>query len=452
MNEVVVKTDKVSAWELAAFAAPAAPLLALTLPTIVFLPPHFEQHLGLSGYAVAAIFFIARIFDIFIDPSLGTLQDRVQTPWGRRRFWLVAACPFLMAMVWWVFTALGRDAGPVIAAGSIFLLFFMLDMMMVAHLSWSGEIIPTYHGRTHALGAVQTASAIGQALMLVIAAYVVQGRGGTDADAVSAMGWSIFWMLPITVLLAVFIARERKAPPQPHLTFRAAFDALLHNKPARRVLLPDLMLGIAQGVSGGLFLFYFQFVLGFARESQTLVAVYFLSGIVGVPVWWTIGRRFSKHRATQWCFLYAALTTLLLPFMPHGNFPVVAFFMLLGGLSQGGCVLLTRALMADVVDEDEVATGLRRSGLYFGLLLMTSKAGLAAGPIALGALQPFGFTAALGAHNSAAALTALGAIFVGVPVALYVFGALSLRNYPLDEKRQTELATAIIARQGSENA
>ena len=37
---------KVSAWEIAAFAAPAAPLLALSLPTIIFIPPYFASHLG----------------------------------------------------------------------------------------------------------------------------------------------------------------------------------------------------------------------------------------------------------------------------------------------------------------------------------------------------------------------------------------------------------------------
>ena len=32
---------KVTWWEFAAFAAPAAPLTAMTLPSVIFLPPHF---------------------------------------------------------------------------------------------------------------------------------------------------------------------------------------------------------------------------------------------------------------------------------------------------------------------------------------------------------------------------------------------------------------------------
>ena len=53
-----------SNWEVAAFAAPAAPLLALSLPTIIFLPPYFASHLGIPLAVVSAIFLGARVFDL----------------------------------------------------------------------------------------------------------------------------------------------------------------------------------------------------------------------------------------------------------------------------------------------------------------------------------------------------------------------------------------------------
>jgi glycoside/pentoside/hexuronide:cation symporter, GPH family len=450
MPDAAPNVRKVSGWEIAAFAAPAAPLLALTLPTVIFLPPHFVTHLGLSGSTVAAIFFCARLFDIFLDPLLGSLQDRTETRFGRRRVWLASACLPLMALIWVVFVHLGPGSSIWAAAAAVVTMYFAFAFMMVAHLGWAGEIIPTYHGRTHVLGAVQVASLIGEVALLALAAVVVQALGGSDADAVRAMGWTLIVMLPLTVGLAVFGARETKVPPQPHLGLRDAIRTVLQNKVARRVLLPDLLLGVAQGVSGGLFLFYFQFTLGFAHESQTLVAIYFVAALVGVPVWWFAGRQFGKDKALQGALAYGAVTTLMLPFMPHGNFPVVGSFMLLGGLAQGGGTLLTRSLMADVVDEDELTTGSRRSGVYFGLLLMTSKVGLAAGPLAFGLLELFGFDARLGVGNSIEAFAALAAMFIGVPVLLNVLAAISLRKYPLDEKRQAELHATIQSRHAAD--
>jgi Na+/melibiose symporter-like transporter len=176
------------------------------------------------------------------------------------------------------------------------------------------------------------------------------------------------------------------------------------------------------------------------------LAVYFLAGLFGVGIWWWIARRHGKHIALQAALIFTAVTTAGLPFLPPENFWWSAPLMAVAGVSQGGGVLLTRALMADVVDEDELRTGARRSGLYFGVLLTTSKMGIAAGPITYAILDLAGFEPRLGLENSATALAVLSILFIGVPIVLNLLAALSLRNYPLDEARQAELARAIAAR------
>lgn len=446
MTETNATERKVSNWEIAAFAGPAAPLLALSLPTIIFLPPYFASHLGIPLAVVSAIFLGARVFDLLIDPMVGNLQDRTENKFGRRRFWLAITCPLVMAMIWFVFLGLWPGVDTWIPAFAVFLLYFVSAAMLIAHLSWAAELVPTYHGRTHVLGMVQTASMIGQVVMLLVAGAVAQAEGGSNAGAVHAMGWTLLFMLPVTTLITVLMVREQQRPPQPHMTLRDQFRVLLQNKTAQRVLVPDLLLGIAQGVSGGLFLFYFQFVLGFERESQTLLAIYFIAGLAGVPIWWLAARRLGKHRALQAAMIYTAATTALLPVLPPTQFAIAAPFMAVAGLAQGGGVLLTRALMADVVDEDELACGARRSGLYFGLLLTTSKLGIASGPITYAILGAVGFIATEGAQNSTEALQMLSALFIGVPIVLCVLTAWSLEKYPLDEARQAELHAAIEAR------
>jgi Na+/melibiose symporter-like transporter len=408
--------------------------------------------LGIPLAVVSAIFLGARVFDLLIDPMVGNLQDSTETSFGRRRLWLLLTCPAVMAMIWFVFLGLWPGVDTWIPAGAIFLLYFSSAAMLIAHLSWAGELIPTYHGRTHVLGMVQTASMIGQVIMLLVAGAVAQAEGGSNAGAVHAMGWVLLFMLPVTTLITVLMVRESQRPPQPHMSLRQQFRVLLQNKMAQRVLLPDLLLGVAQGVSGGLFLFYFQFVLGFERESQTLLAVYFIAGLIGVPIWWIAARKLGKHRALQAAMVYTSATTALLLFMPPQNFLVVAPFMAVAGLAQGGGVLLTRALMADVVDEDELACGARRSGLYFGLLMTTSKLGIASGPITYAILGVVGFLADEGAQNTQIALGVLTALFIGVPILLCLLAAWSLQNYPLDEARQAELHAAIEARHAANNA
>ena len=440
---------KVTWWEFAAFAAPAAPLTAMTLPSTIFLPPHFATHLGIPLSIVSAIFIGVRMLDIIVDPGIGNFQDRTHVPLGRRRFWMLVGLPFIMAAIWFSYIGLWPHVPIWIAAAAIVFLFVCYAVMAIAHMAWAGELVPTYHGRTHVLGAVQVASMIGSSLMLIVAGYVAQTQG-SNLLAVYAMGWTIIALMPITVLACVGLVREAPRPPQPHLTIGQTLSTLARNKLAQRVLLPDLLLGFAQGISGGLFLFYFQFVLGFTHQSQTLLAIYFLSGLAGVPLWWFIARKLGKHRTLQLALVYAVITTALLPLLPAGAFGIVGPFMFLAGLAQGGGTLLTRALMADVVDEDEAKTGARRSGMYFGILLTTSKVGIALGPVTYIALDLAGFRPGEGVQNTPQALEMLTMLFVGGPMLLYLLAAISLRKYPLDEKRQAELAATIAARHAGE--
>lgn len=450
MTQTLGRARKVSGWEIAAFAAPAAPLLALSLPTIIFIPPYFASHLGIPLFWVSAIFLGVRILDIVIDPTLGNIQDRTVHPWGRRRFWLTVACPPLMMLIWILFIGLWPGVPIAIAALTVFLLYTAYAAMMIAHLGWAGELMPTYHGRTHVLGAVQLASAIGQVLMLVIAGIAAfafgDDRDGANGAAVMAMGWTMVFLLPVTTAIAVVFVPEEKRPPQQHLTLMQTIKTLIASRSAQRVLLPDFLLGISQGVSGGLFLWYFQFVLGFTNTAQALLAIYFVAALAGVPIWWFAARRWGKHRALAGAFIYTAVTTAILFVLPAGNIMLAAPFMFVAGLSNGGGVLLTRTMMADVVDEDELNTGARRSGLFFGLLLTTSKAGAALGPITYAILGFAGFQAANGANNTPEALMTLSALFIFVPIILCVLAALTLRNYPIDEKRQADLQAAIEAR------
>ncbi|MFN2138330.1 MAG: MFS transporter, partial [Candidatus Promineifilaceae bacterium] len=70
-------------------------------------------------------------------------------------------------------------------------------------------------------------------------------------------------------------------------------------------------------------------------------------------------------RALRICMI-AAAGSLLLFFLPRHfqtGILVTAFF----GLSLAGLLMLTNPLIADMVDEDELQTGARREGLYFGM-------------------------------------------------------------------------------------
>jgi Na+/melibiose symporter-like transporter len=425
-----------------AFALPAAPLLALSLPPLVFLPPYFVQHLGVNLAAGAGVLLAARVLDIVIDPMLGGWQDRTTHPFGRRRLWMVAALAPLCALIWLVFIGFQPGVSAIMISLAMLVFYASFSAIMIAHLGWAGELAPDYHGRTKILGAVQLFSAAGQIAILVLPAIAAL-NGADEAEQVHIMGWFLIVALPLTTLICVASTPERQAAPQAHLTLKQALSAIGVNKALRGVLLADFLVGVSQGVLGGLFLFFVQFKLQFGALASPLLLLYFVGAFAGVPLWVWLSKRTSKHQALQAATLYTAATVLIIPLLPPGNIWVVAPMILIGGLGNGAPVLLLRSMMVDVIDEDHVKTGTQRAGLFFGLLLTTTKVGQALGPVCYGVLAAFGFNAAQGAANSPQAMLALTLLFAGLPFLLNSATAASLRAYPLDEQRQRELRSKL---------
>lgn len=436
----------ISGLRLAAFALPGAPLLALSVPPIVFLPPYYIQHLGLEAALVGALFLVARAFDIVLNPTIGGLQDRTRTALGRRKTWLLGATPFVMFAVWLAFIGLPPQAGAILAGIAILSLYSSFACAMIAHLGWAGELEPDYNARTKVLGAVQLASQLGQVFVMALPALVELSGLGTFADGVHVMGWTIIIALPVCVGICVWSTPERPAPPvQARLGFGSAMKALGENAPLRRILIPDFLLGATQGIAGALFILYGSHVAQLSNPAAFLL-VYFSAGLLGAPLFTWLGRRYGKHKALAWACLWWGVALGVVPLMPQGNATLTAIAMGIAGVPAVAGTMLLRSMMADVADEDELRTGQQRSGLFFGLLLTTGKVGLAMGPASLIILSWFGFSGGEGAQNSDTALMALVVMFSVVPMMINFATALSLRAYPLDAARQAELRAAIETR------
>jgi glycoside/pentoside/hexuronide:cation symporter, GPH family len=175
--------------------------------------------------------------------------------------------------------------------------------------------------------------------------------------------------------------------------------------------------------------------------------VYFVAGLVCAPVWTLIATRLGKHGALIAACLYAMLTQPAILFLPQDNLLAAGIGMAIAGAVYAAPAYLLRAMMADVGDEDLLATGKDRTGLLYAMVTLTGKAGyaFAVGITYLG-LGAVGFQPSLGSGNTPDALTGLTVMFIAVPLVANAIGALLLRNYPLDAARTAEVQAALAAR------
>jgi len=439
-------TGRISKWQLGSFALPAIPIAALGLPIVVYLPPFYAEDMGLSLATVGTIFMIARFWDVFTDPVLGTISDRVHSRWGRRRHWLVISAPLLMLSAWMLFM-------PTAPVTWVYLLFWMVvlyigwTLITISHMSWGAELSPDYDERSSIQGWREFALIFGSFTVLALPAVLdITGNSDGLADGVAAMGWFVIILLPLTIGLAVWVVPEFKSVPQAAINWKDSGRLILKNTLLRRVLLADLFVGIAPGITGSLYIFFASYVMGLPDAASLLLLVYFVAGFVGVPVWLQIAHRMGKHRTLAIAMFYGALALPLVVLMPREEFWWLFFGNTLYGIAYGAGSFLLRAIMADVCDRDLIESGQQRTGLYYSLLTMTNKIGFA---VAVGItyimLDMIGFVPEPGA-NSPETLNQLLALYVTLPAIFMTLAGIVMWNYPLTKEAQAELRTQLAGR------
>jgi len=437
--------SKVALSRILAFSAPSLPLAALGLPLVVQLPPHYAGYIGLEIGVVGVLFMLARILDIGVDVTIGLAMDQTRTRIGRFSPWLVMSIPVIMVGSYFLFMAKpGADA-----AYLGFWLFFTyvgFSMGSLSQMSLGATLSDNYHERSRVFVFWQAGNVLGMLMVLMIPVLIHSG-GGSAASGVQGMGWFIVLLMPLTALLAAFFAKEESPKASAKKTNLKDVISLFKSDACRRLLLCDLLLMFGSGVTGGLFLFYFDAVKGYGGLAAALLLIYFIAGLIGAPLWTLIARRWGKHVSLICACLYGAVSQPLIMYLPENNFVAAAIGMSVAGIVYTAGAYLLRAMMADIGDEDLLQTGQDRTGLLYAFVTLTGKAGyaLAVGVTYVG-LGLFGFNSKLGAENTPEALAGLTLLFLGLPVVVNLLGALLLLKYPIDAKRTAELQAAIAAK------
>ncbi|MEP0070911.1 MFS transporter [Pyruvatibacter sp.] len=430
------RASGLSRWRIAGFALPAAPIAAMGLPIVVYLPPFYAGEMGLGLALVGAIFMITRFWDVFTDPVLGVMSDRVKTRWGRRRHWIVISVPIMLVSVYMLFM-------PTAPVSGSYLLWWMViayigwTLLTISHMSWGAELTPDYNERSTIQGFREVALIAGMIFVLLVPVFIEAMQPENVAAArVASMGWYVLILLPITVLIAVWAVPERKVPDPTHVPWREALRILIKNRPLLRLLIADLLGGVSGGIVTALFLFLAADVLKL-QFASLLILVYLTAGCIFVPIMVRLSHMWGKHRTLAYSSLFSAVTVPLIFLIEPGDlwFAIAVWICL--GVNMGAGPFLFRSIMADVADHDHVEGGNQRTGLFYSLLTMTNKIGAA---LAIGftypALELIGFVP--GIENTASAELGLKLVYVLPPAAIGLLVAWVMWNFPIDEDQQSK--------------
>ncbi len=432
---------KIGAGRLVAYALPALPLAALTLPVYLLIPSFYIEVMGASATAVGAALLAIRVFDAFTDPIAGYLSDLTRSRFGRRRVWMLAGAPLAGVAAYMLF-APPDGAGVGYMALWTALLTLGWTAIVIPYTAWGAELTTDYHERTRVAGVREAFLVVGTLIATATPVAAAQVVGGDRADGLEALGVMVAAALPLFVAVAAWFVPDATpaSGASDALALKAAWPHVRRNGAFRRLVIAYLVNGVANGLPASLFVIFVGQALRAGPWAEALLLLYFVCGIVSIPAWLALSRRFGKHRT--WCAAMLATCAVfaLAPAAVYGGgVALFAVVCALTGFGFGADVTLPGAMQADVVDADEAESGAKRAGLYFALWSVATKLALAmAAAVAFPALDLFGFDAraAVQADGTIAAIVALYAI---APIALKLVAVALMWSFPIDEAAQSRL-------------
>jgi GPH family glycoside/pentoside/hexuronide:cation symporter len=179
-----------------------------------------------------------------------------------------------------------------------------------------------------------------------------------------------------------------------------------------------------------------------------LLAFIFIPLIAGVPITNIIRNKIGLVQAQQLLLLIAGVGLIAITFVPTALIPIC---LVLAGFGLSGPQTLTNILFAQVADEDELRSGVRREGAFFGINAMVTKPAqsiaIALAPFILEAThfvtreanngQPF-------LNQPASAVFGIK-VFIGlIPGIAMLLGALILFWFPLRGQRLAQMQQDVL--------
>lgn len=440
------------------------PLAIIGYPLVVYLPPFYAQEVGLNMALMALVLVFARITDVITDPLIGTLSDRWQTRFGRRKPWLVMGVPLMLIGTVMIF--MPPDG---VGVGHLLLwtvlMYLGWTMVTLPYGAWGAELSNLYHQRSRVVASREGFVLIGL-FLAALAPALVQALGaryqagntdgflmeaavwllGKDGELgigygpiLAVMAWLMIILLPLTVFLVV--ARVKEAPAQSiqRTEWKKGLRVLKNNGPFKRMILMLLVVVTGESFRNALSVFFMQHVIQIQAQIGLMYLLYFGIGILGIPFWLYVGKRIGKHKAFCMALGISSASILGMFFLQAGQLVPFALLFCVKGFCFAAFQFLPLSMLADIVDLDTARSKEHRTGLFFAISGMAQKMAMALGlGLSLGLLAVVGFDAKEVEH-SASQLMSLRVLYILGPILLYMTAFAIAWKYPLTAVRQERI-------------
>jgi GPH family glycoside/pentoside/hexuronide:cation symporter len=418
----------------------------------------FTTVAGLSPALAATVLLVGRLWDAINDPLVGWLSDRTVSPLGRRFPWMlggVVPLALCSVLLWTV--------PPVDSQGAIFAYYVVLSIFAFAaftavqlpYTALAAELSDDYDERTDLIG-MKSAFSIGGSIAALVMAQLVFAQVDDPRRQYMVMGL-------LSAVLAVFIIGlcvvgtyrrywqvQRQHPrlaPNSSLSLKGQLGTVLKNSAFRQVLGLYLCGWMGIQVTAAMLPYFISAWMGLPETHFAQMALAVQGTAIAMLFFWD---RVAKHSGKRTVYLLGAPLAMIalagLATVQPGQVGWMYTLGVVAGVGVATLYMVPFAMLPDVIDLDELETGLRREGLYFSALVFLQKLGLALALFVSGQLLGWTGYVANAATQPPQALWAIRLLIGPFPALLLVVGLGFAYRYPLSRDRHRQILTALQAK------
>ena len=412
-----------------------------------FLMFFYTDVAGLPVAAVSTMLMATRLWDAINDPIMGLLADRTRSRHGKYRPWLIwMTLPLIVSGVLVFTIPNGSTTFKLVYA---FITYTLVGMMYTAinlpYAALMGVMTPDSKERT-ILGTFRyigsfTGNFVPQLTLLALVAFI--GRGNQQLGFTGAM--IIYGLMAGALFFFTFKSTRERVKPvkEAKSSVRKDLGYLFRNRPWITIAIAGMLSLIGLSIKNAIAIYYFKYYVGNEGLVSSFLAVGTAGAMLGIICTkWVVKFLGSKRQAYIITNLLTGIGYAIFFIARPENVVMLYVINFISWFVNGPVMPLMVSLYADTADYGEWKFGRRTTGLIYASGTAAIKMGMTFGGAFCGwILAAFGYVANQDQVQSS--LDAMRGLMSWVP-ALFAIGAvIVLIFYPINRKKEEEMALAL---------
>jgi GPH family glycoside/pentoside/hexuronide:cation symporter len=445
----------------------------------------FIMILGVNAAWIGIALTIPRVVDAFLDPLMGKISDNFRSRWGRRRPFIVfgAICMGIVFGLTWMVPEHWSEVTKVVFFTVMQLIFYVFyTMFVVPFNALMYEMTPDYTERNRVMAYVaffhKSAEFLYEWIVPLAAVFSslyflehIPAGQKVEMNGIRIVTWlvGLVLMAGVGVIPGLFV-RERFAKKTEHQEkvklLRTCKEAFV-NRPFMilvAITVLNFLAGVlASNIDAFVMVYYMaggDIALGSIWKGL-LSSGYAIVGFAFIPVITWLANKFGKSGCLYFVYGLTVFGGVMkwFIFTPGHHLyyiggvaidPIILIDPLLCGPMWVAVRILLYSMIADVCDEDELAYGKRREGMYGAVFSWVEKTIYSLSGLAVGlSITLSGYNATLGGNQTPTTFMVMRLLLAGATTITALGAIVALRYYPITAERAGETRRKLEERRGT---